>query len=69
MYRVQRISDEEREKIPEEQRCAVSYNGYHQWEIIRPQVIGQMPYVICKKCLAKKEVEAPKKPQQEYSEF
>jgi len=50
MGRFDRISDEEREKIPEIYRCEVSYNGFHMW-----QVVGEKgDEVVCLKCLMKK---------------
>lgn len=45
-----RIKDDERNKIPDEQRCEVSYNGYHTWEIIK-QAPTSEPILICTKCL------------------
>jgi len=69
MFKIQRISDEERELIPLKDRCRISYNGYHQWELIRPGVINQPVYVVCKKCLEKKEIELPEKKEPEFKEF
>lgn len=50
MGRFDRISDEERQKIPEIFRCEVSYNGFHMW-----QVVGELGCeVLCLKCLEKR---------------
>jgi hypothetical protein len=57
MFKIQRIENEEREQIPKEHRCEVSYNGYHQWEIIRDTNGLKSPHVICKKCLEKRNID------------
>lgn len=46
-----KISDAERQKIDEKQRCEISYNGYHQWEVIKQVEAGLKPIVLCTKCL------------------
>jgi len=48
-----RIKEEERDKIPEEHRCQVSYNGYHSWEVVR-QTPASEPVLLCTKCLQHK---------------
>jgi hypothetical protein len=45
-----RIKDEDRHKIPDEQRCEVSYNGYHTWELVR-KTLNSEPMLLCSKCL------------------
>jgi len=45
-----RIKDEERNKIPDEFRCEVSYNGMHTWEIVRKTPVSE-PVLLCTKCL------------------
>jgi hypothetical protein len=48
-----RIKEDERHKIPDEQRCEVSYNGYHTWEIVR-KTPTSVPVLLCTKCLRNK---------------
>jgi len=44
-----RIKDVEREKIPQKDRCSVSYNGYHSLEIVRERP-DATPVMVCTKC-------------------
>jgi hypothetical protein len=54
-YRYERVTDETRMKIEKNLRCEVSYNGYHQWEIVR-QNSDSTPFTICIKCLELREI-------------
>jgi len=44
-----RIPERERILIPEEQRCEISYNGFHAWEIIKKDLTTE-PIFVCNKC-------------------
>jgi len=44
-----RIKDEERERIPAKDRCSVSYNGYHSFEVVR-EAPNSVPVMVCPKC-------------------
>lgn len=54
MIQYKRISDEERNKIPADLRCEVSYNGYHTWDILKNEI---KPLAICRKCLKQIRIE------------
>jgi hypothetical protein len=54
-----RIKDVERNKIPEEHRCEISYNGYHSFEIVR-ETPSSTPCMVCTKCQNIKDIDFPK---------
>lgn len=54
-----RIKDDERNKIPEKDRCPVSYNGYHTFEIVR-ETPASVPIMICTKCQKIIDIKFPK---------
>ena len=55
----ERIADKEREKIPDEWRCDVSYNGFHAWDMTNSSSVDSI-YVVCLKCLEKRKLQFDK---------
>jgi len=53
----ERISDDMRVKIPVEFRCPINYNGYHNWEVLYTKDKEQKAYVLCTKCLEKRDID------------
>lgn len=56
-----RIKDSEREQIPEKDRCQVTYNGYHNLELVR-ETPASTPVLICTKCQKVIVIQFPKTP-------
>jgi hypothetical protein len=52
MVTYERVTDEVRNAIPEKDRCAVSYNGYHIWKLIGED----KSTIMCMKCLKQQKV-------------
>jgi hypothetical protein len=55
MINYERVSDEIRNAIPEKDRCAISYNGFHVWKLGKDKQV-----VICLKCLKTQKIDIDK---------
>ena len=55
-----RISDEDRKKIPDKDRCEINYNGYHAFTVVNISNTGE-PFMVCTKCQCVVPIVPPKK--------